>query len=229
MSSIAENVYRVRERIANACARAGRDTESVRLIAVTKFVDTARIADAVEAGITETGENRAQDFSQKLTFFKQNGCTPHFIGQLQTNKIKYVCGEAALIHSVDRLPLAESLSDRAQKLGITQDILIQVNIGAESQKGGVDVSAALELLGRVEELPGLKCRGLMCVPPVSEGDAVRPYFAAMRELLGRARTAYPSMELTELSMGMTHDYEQAILEGATMVRVGTGIFGPRIV
>lgn len=228
MTDIAQNVKLVRERIAEACIRAGREPDAVRLIAVTKFVDTARIAEAVAAGVSETGENRAQDFSQKLTFFKQNGCTPHFIGQLQTNKIKYVCGEAALIHSVDRLPLAEGLSDRAQKLGITQDILIQVNIGAESQKGGVDVSAALELLGRTAELPGLECRGLMCVPPVSTGDEARPYFAAMRELLARARTAYPSLKLTELSMGMTHDYEQAIAEGATMVRVGTGIFGPRI-
>lgn len=229
MTDIAANVRLVRERIADACARAGRGEDSVRLIAVTKYVDTARIAEAIEAGITETGENRAQEFSQKLTFFKQNGCTPHFIGQLQTNKIKYVCGEAELIHSVDRLPLAEGLSARARQLGITQDILVQVNIGAESQKGGAEIAGTLDFIGQIAEMPGLHCRGLMCVPPVCEGESARPYFATMRELLMKAQGQYPALKLDILSMGMTHDYEQAILEGATMVRVGTGIFGPRIV
>ena len=226
--AIAARLADVRARMARAGAAAGRGAEDVRLIAVTKFVEQARIAPALAAGVTDVGENRAQELTEKLTFFEQHGCTVHFIGQLQTNKIKYVCGAAARIHSVDRLPLAQQLQRRAAALGVVQDVLLQVNIGAEAQKGGVAADEALRLLDEAAVMDHLRVRGFMCVPPaLPEADAVRPYFAALRGLLERAGAVHPELPLTELSMGMTHDFEAAICEGATMVRVGTGIFGPR--
>ena len=227
MNTIAQNVEDVRSRMLRACALAGRKPEDVRLIAVTKFVEQARIAEALETGLREVGENRAQELAEKLTFFEQHGCSVHFIGQLQTNKIKYVCGVADLIHSVDRLSLAEQLQRHAAKLGVVQNILLQVNVGDETQKGGVSMADAMQLLETVAAMPNLSVRGFMCVPPALAPEQVRPYFASMRELLSAARRAYPALPLTELSMGMTHDFEAAIAEGATMVRVGTGIFGAR--
>ena len=227
-ADIQARLQEVRARMARACAIAGRREEDVRLIAVTKFVEPARIAHALEAGVRDAGENRAQEFSEKLTFFEQHGCRAHFIGQLQTNKIKYVCGAAALIHSVDRLPLAQQLQRRAEALGVVQEVLLQVNVGAEAQKGGVAVDEALRLLDETAAMANLRVRGFMCVPPaLPEPDAVRPYFAALRGLLEQAKAGHPELPLTELSMGMTHDFEAAILEGATMVRIGTGIFGAR--
>ena len=223
MSTIVENLQQVRERMEAACAAAGRSADAVRLIAVTKFVDVARIEEAVAAGVREVGENRAQELTEKLTFFEQHGCDVHFIGQLQTNKIKYVCGAVKLIHSVDRLPLQR----RAASLGLVQDVLLQVNVGDEAQKGGAAVDALLPLLESVAQLPNLCVRGLMCVPPALPPEQARAYFASLRELLFTAHNRFPELPLTELSMGMTHDFEAAILEGATMVRIGTGIFGAR--
>mgnify|MGYP002575978824 FL=1 len=227
MNTIAQNVEDVRSRMQRACAFAGRKVEDVRLIAVTKFVEQARIAEALETGLHEVGENRAQELTEKLTFFEQHGCSVHFIGQLQTNKIKYVCGVADLIHSVDRSALAEQLQRYAAKLGIVQNILLQINVGDEAQKGGASMAEAMQLLEKVAAMPNLSVHGFMCVPPALAPEQVRPYFASMRELLHAARKAYPSLPLAELSMGMTHDFETAIAEGATMVRVGTGIFGAR--
>ena len=227
MSTIVENLQQVRERMEAACAAAGRSADAVRLIAVTKFVDVARIEEAVAAGVREVGENRAQELTEKLTFFEQHGCDVHFIGQLQTNKIKYVCGAVKLIHSVDRLPLAQQLQRRAASLGLVQDVLLQVNVGDEAQKGGAAVDALLPGAGSVAQLPNLCVRGLMCVPPALPPEQARAYFASLRELLFAAHNRFPELPLTELSMGMTHDFEAAILEGATMVRVGTGIFGAR--
>ena len=225
--SIAEKVAVVRDRMAEACLQAGRPVSSVRLIAVTKYVEETRIAEAIASGVREVGENHAQELTQKLTFFKLNGVTPHFIGQLQTNKIKYVCGKVALVHSVDRLPLALQLEKRAAGLGIVQDILLQVNIGAENQKGGMETGMLMDLIGGVSAFPHLCIRGLMCVPPNVDPAEARRYFARMRQLLSDAQSAYPALSLEELSMGMSADYPEAILEGATMVRVGSGIFGAR--
>lgn len=227
MNTIAQNVEDIRSRMLRACDCAGRKMEDVRLIAVTKFVEQARIAEALKTGLREVGENRAQELTEKLTFFEQHGCSVHFIGQLQTNKIKYVCGVADLIHSVDRPALAEQLQRYAAKLGIVQNILLQINVGNEAQKGGVSMAESMQLLEKVAAMPSLSVHGFMCVPPALPSEQVRPYFASMRELLYAARKAYPSLPLSELSMGMTHDFETAIAEGATMVRVGTGIFGAR--
>lgn len=225
--TIRENVESVREAMRLACQRSGRAESDVKLIAVTKFVETARIQEAVDAGVTEIGENRAQEFTEKLNFYKQNQLRAHFIGQLQTNKVKYVCGKADLIQSVDREPLLDAIAAYAERNGITQDILIEVNIGREAQKGGVTPEALDALLDRIAGLGNVRLRGLMCVPPAIEQEAVRPYFREMRSLFERIQRMYSALPIDTLSMGMSHDFTTAIEEGATTVRVGTAIFGPR--
>lgn len=227
--TIRENLETVRENMALACERSGRRIDAVTLIAVTKYVETARIAEAVAAGVTEIGENRAQEFTEKLTFYKQNHLRAHFIGQLQTNKVKYICGKADMIQSVDREPLLDAIAGFAQKHGVVQDLLIEVNIGREPQKGGVLPEDLERLIERIATQQSVRLRGLMCVPPATDREAVRPYFREMRERFETLRAAYPSLPIDTLSMGMSHDYDVAIEEGATTVRVGTAIFGPRII
>ena len=227
--SIAENLEKVRESMRLACQRSGRPESDVTLIAVTKYVDTARIFEAVQAGVTEIGENRAQEFTEKLNFYKQNHLKAHFIGQLQTNKVKYICGKADLIQSVDREPLLDAIHAYAERNGIRQDILIEVNVGREAQKGGVMPEALEALAERIAGLGHVRLRGLMCVPPAVEKEAVRPFFREMRAWFERLKSAYPEQMLDTLSMGMSHDFDTAIEEGATTVRVGTAIFGPRII
>ena len=227
--TIRENLESVREQMTLACQTSGRAESQVTLIAVTKFVQTERIADAVAAGVTEIGENRAQEFTEKLNFYKQNHLRTHFIGQLQTNKVKYVCGKADLIQSVDREPLLDAILSYAKRNGITQDITIEVNIGREAQKGGVMPEALFALLERIATSQHVRMRGLMCVPPAIDREAVRPYFREMRTLFERVKREYPALPVDTLSMGMSHDFPTAIEEGATTVRVGTAIFGPRII
>lgn len=227
MNEIAERLAVVRENIAAAAMRAGRSEADVRLMAVTKFVPIERISLAVDAGVTLIGENRAQEFTEKLIFYKQRRLEAHFIGQLQTNKVKYICGNADLIQSVDRDALLDAIARRAEALGIVQPILLQVNIGSEPQKGGF---APDSLDAFVEAALGRKSvalRGLMCVPPAGEPESARPYFRQMRGLFERLQSAVPSVDT--LSMGMSHDYPVAIEEGSTLVRVGTAIFGARTV
>ena len=226
--TIRENLETVRETMRLACQRCGRREDDVTLIAVTKFVGTDRILEAVQAGVTEIGENRAQEFTEKLTFYKQNRLRAHFIGQLQTNKVKYICGKADLIQSVDREPLLDAIHAYAAKNDLVQDVLIEVNIGREAQKGGVPPEALEPLAERIATLGHVRLRGLMCVPPAAEKEAVRPYFREMRTWFERLKSAYPALPIDTLSMGMSHDYDVAIEEGATTVRVGTAIFGPRI-
>jgi pyridoxal phosphate enzyme (YggS family) len=225
--TIRENLESVREQMALACQRSGRAESDVTLIAVTKFVGIARIAEAVDAGVTEIGENRAQEFTEKLNFYKQNHLRAHFIGQLQTNKVKYVCGKADLIQSVDREPLLDAIASYAERNGLVQDILIEVNIGREAQKGGVMPEALIALSEKIAAIGQVSLRGLMCVPPAIEKEAVRPYFREMRTWFERLKNAFPDERIDVLSMGMSHDFETAIEEGATTVRVGTAIFGPR--
>lgn len=225
--SIAENIAQVRANMADACRRAGRKEDEVKLIAVTKYVDEDRIAEAFACGLKTVGENHAQEVRDKLTFYKQYGAELHFIGQLQSNKVKYIIGNARLIQSVDREKLLLEVDAHAKKLDLIQGILLQVNIGDEEQKGGVamdDVSRLLEIACGLENV---RVEGLMCVPPAVEAEAARPFFARLYELREALHIRFPGQPLRELSMGMSHDYPQAILEGATMVRVGTAIFGKR--
>ena len=172
----------VEENIQQACRQAGRSRDEVRLIAVTKFVDTARIGEAADAGAKEVGENRPQELVSKLDFFQSRGLCPHMIGQLQTNKVKYVTGKVALIQSVDRLPLASAISRRAAELNIVQDVLIEVNIGNEPQKGGISADELTCLLETVSAMPGIAIKGLMCIPPVMGEPEARKYFSAMHRL-----------------------------------------------
>lgn len=225
--SIAENIARVRENMENACRQAGRDPRQVRLIAVTKYVEEERIREAFACGLKTVGENHAQEVREKLTFYKQNQAELHFIGQLQSNKVKYIIGNARLIQSADREKLLLDIDAHAKKLNIVQGILLQVNIGGEAQKGGAAIEDVPYLVELACGLKNMRVEGLMCVPPDVDAEAARPFFARLYALRERLRALFPEQPLDELSMGMSHDYPQAILEGATMVRVGTAIFGKR--
>ena len=225
--SIAENIAEVRERMAAVCRKAGRDEKDVQLIAVTKYVEEARIAEAFACGLKTVGENHAQEVRDKLTFYKQYGAELHFIGQLQSNKVKYIIGNARLIQSADREKLLVDIDAYGKKLGVVQGVLLQVNIGGEAQKGGANLQDVPYLLELACGLKNLRVEGFMCVPPDVDAEAARPYFARLYELRERYGAMFPELPLKELSMGMSHDYPQAILEGATMVRVGTAIFGRR--
>lgn len=224
---VRENIDKVRERLEQACHMSGRAAEDVRLMAVTKYVDEERMGQAVDAGLTLLGENHAQEVREKLNFYKQRGAEVHFIGQLQSNKIKYLCGSVSCIESVDRLSLAESLEAFGQKKDTGWEVLLQVNIGREPQKGGVLPEDAEALLEKVCAMPHLQVRGLMCVPPAGTMEEAQRHFAAMYRLRERLQGAFPQVNLQELSMGMSHDFEAAVKEGATIVRVGSAIFGAR--
>ena len=227
MTMIQENYARIMDEIERACATSGRRREDVRFLAVTKFVDEARILEAIGCGARLVGENRAQELKEKLTFFELNGCTVHFIGQLQTNKIKYVCGHVDVIESLDREELAALLNARAKSLGAVQDVMVQVNIGDEAHKGGIAADAVGPFVESLSACSNLRVTGLMCVPPAGDAEQTRPYFTRMRRLFERVREAFPELPIRELSMGMSHDYPVAIEEGATIVRVGTALFGAR--
>ena len=213
---VAAGLSRVRERIAAACSRARRDPASVRLIAVGKTKPIEMLRQAMAAGQTAFGENYAQELREKAAVLP--GAEWHFVGALQTNKARLVVGRAALIHTCDRLPLAQELSKRAKAAGLVQRVLLEVNVGREPQKAGALPQEVPALLEEVRALPALACEGLMCIPP-AEGDP-RGFFRLLRELAGQCG-------LPQLSMGMSADYEAAIEEGATLVRVGTAIFGER--
>jgi hypothetical protein len=220
MLDIRANLGRVQEAVARACARAGRSPDHVLLIAVSKTVDAERIRLAIAAGVAALGENRVQEAREKIEALGRP--VPwHLIGSLQTNKAKDAARLFDWIHSVDRLELARELSRRAHGAERTLDVLLQVNLGDEPQKGGVAPAEVKGLREAMAGLPGLRVRGLMAIPPVTESpERTRPYFRRLRELRDE-------LGLEHLSMGMSADFEVAIEEGATMVRVGTAIFGPR--
>lgn len=220
MSGIAENIRRIRAEIADP---------SVILVAATKQSSAERIREAVAAGVDACGENRVQEMTEKLAQGAYAGVPLHFIGHLQKNKVKQVVGVCDLIQSVDSPALLECIRQQAQKLGITQDILLEVNIAREPQKGGAlpeDLPQLLELAGTAS---GIQVRGLMAIPPISEKTgANRPWFREMRELfIDIGGKKYNNVTMEFLSMGMTLDYRDAVAEGANMVRVGTAIFGAR--
>jgi pyridoxal phosphate enzyme (YggS family) len=228
MSAIPANIARIRDRIAAACRRAGRNPEKVRLVAVSKVKPAGLIEEAYRSGQLLFGESYVQEFRAKAPQV-QAPVVWHFIGALQTNKLKYLRGQVAMIHSVDRLPLAEEIDRQWAKIGAAVDILLQVNLGAEQSKAGCPPQELPELAAACVRLPQLRIRGLMCLPPFSDDpEQVRPYFRRLRELATRIdQLAIPGVEMSELSMGMSGDFEVAVEEGATLVRVGTAIFGER--
>ena len=220
MLDIATNLERVRERLARAAERAGRRPDKVLLIAVSKTVDVERIRAAVAAGVTALGENRVQEAKTKIAELGRPAAW-HLIGHLQTNKVKDALPLFDVIHSLDRLELAREIERRAAARGQVVDALLQVNVAAEASKGGVGADAVGETLDTIGKLAHVRVRGLMTIPPeVERAEDSRPWFRRLREMAERHG-------LRELSMGMSGDFEVAVEEGATMVRVGTAVFGPR--
>jgi len=228
MGTVADNLSAVKERIAKAAARVGRDPEGVTLVAVTKTMAVERVRAAIDAGQRVFGENRVQEAQAKVEALGRE-VQWHLIGHLQRNKVKLVCDLFDLIESVDSLPLAQDLNVRAARHGIVMPILIQVNIGDETTKSGVPAAQTMALVHQVAGFPHVAIRGLMCVPPAVEiAEHARPYFIELRSLAEQIASEHiPTVSMSELSMGMSHDFEVAIEEGATMVRVGSAIFGPR--
>ncbi|MGH2809085.1 MAG: YggS family pyridoxal phosphate-dependent enzyme [Actinomycetota bacterium] len=223
--NLAANYRAVLESVASAAERVGRDPAGVTVVAVAKTFPVDVVAAALDVGIADIGENRAQELKEKAAVL---GDRPrwHFVGHLQTNKVRNVVGIASLIHSVDRFGLGEAIARRATSLGIEQDILIEVNIGGEASKHGAEPARAPALAEELAGLEGIAVRGVMAIPPAAtEPEATRVYF---KELAGvRDRIASSLSSAQELSMGMTADFEVAVEEGATLVRVGEAIFGPR--
>lgn len=226
--NIHANLESVRRRIREAALAAGRDPQSVRLVAVSKTKPAPAVDEAARAGQRLFGENYVQEFVAKAAETAEP-LEWHFIGALQTNKVKYIAGLPTMIHSVDRLSLAQEIDRRWGTLGKSCDILVQVNVSGEATKSGTTADGALSLVREIAALPNLRIRGLMTMPPFfDDPEGARPYFRELR-LLSQAIAAagIPGVEMAELSMGMSGDFEAAIQEGATLVRVGSAVFGER--
>ena len=227
---LAQNIQAVRAKIAQAAADAGRTPGEITLCAATKVQTDETIRAAIAAGVQVCGENRVQELTAHLEAGAYEGARVHFIGHLQTNKVKQVVGKVELIHSVDSERLLRAIHGQAEKLGIVQDILLEVNIAGEESKGGCSPQEAEELARLTAQLPHVRLRGLMAIPPVSlEIGSNRPYFQAMRQLFVdiKEKMSDNQASIDCLSMGMSGDYADAIAEGSTLVRVGTALFGPR--
>ena len=229
MSAIAQNLEALQTRIKQACRAAGRAPDSVRLVAVSKLHPGTDVVEAAAAGQLLFGENYVQELIDKARQLSEP-VQWHLIGHLQSNKVKYLPGIVSMIHTVDRLSLAREIDRQwREKQDSPCDVLVQVNVSGEETKSGTTAAEALELIKQLALLPHLRVRGLMTMPPFfDEPEAARPYFRELRLLAEQIKTeAIPGVEMAELSMGMSGDFEVAIEEGATLVRVGTAIFGER--
>lgn len=229
MSEIAANLRAVQERIERAAAKTGRGPCNIRLVAVSKTVPVARIQEAIAAGVTDLGENRVQEAREKAESLGRQ-VRWHLIGHLQRNKVKYIFPLFDVIHSVDSVALAQEIGQEAEKRGWPGiDLLLQVHMGGEETKSGFEPEGLSSAVEEVARLPRLNVKGLMAIPPyLPDPEEVRPYFRQLRQLAGEIRRReIPGISMEELSMGMSHDFEVAIEEGATLVRVGTAIFGVR--
>ena len=225
---IAVNIAQIQERIAAICQGCGRDPKEVRLVAVSKKKPAEDIETAIAAGQTLFGESYVQECIAKIDAVKMPA-EWHFIGALQSNKVKYLRGKFAMIHSVDRLSLADEINRQWAKDNACIDILLQVNLGDEASKSGTTADELIELAQQVARLKHVRIKGLMALPPwEADPEEVRPYFRQLRQLSEQINALeLPNVSMQELSMGMSHDYEVAIEEGATLIRVGTAIFGAR--
>lgn len=241
MTDIADNVERVQERIAAAAGRCGRDSDTVTLVAVSKTFPAHVVLDAYRAGLRHFGENRAREGISKMMalepYVSEAPPTWHMIGHIQSRKARRVVEHYDYVHSVDRLKIAQRLSRYAKEAGVTLPVLLECNVSGEDSKYGFPLDAWEEGLQRdaffsavaeILELPGLEVQGLMTMPPyVEDPEEVRPLFINLRSVRDRLRERFPSVDWHHLSMGMTNDFEVAVEEGATIVRIGRGIFGPR--
>ena len=227
--SIAENVLKIKKAMQEAAIKAGRDPKDIVLCAATKMNDAENVRQAIAAGVDCCGENRVQELTQKLGENAYAGAPVHFIGHLQTNKVKQVVGKVSLIHSVDSLRLLEAISKEAAKQGICQDILLEVNIGNEESKSGFAPHQLPEVLSQIGNFENVRVRGLMAIPPICQNSTDNHKFFQKMCNLSVDITAkkYDNVSVEILSMGMSDDYEDAIACGSTMIRVGTAIFGSR--
>jgi len=226
--SIAANIDKIKKRIALSAARAGRDPGEIKLMAVTKTVAAGRVKEAIDAGINLFGENYVQEAKDKIATLEKN-VQWHMIGHLQTNKSKYVVHLFNCVQSVDRMELAQELDKRARLAGYKIDVLIEVNVSGEQTKSGIAAPETINLVKKISALENISVRGLMTMPPFSDNpEDSRPYFRALKEISRQISEArIPCVMMDELSMGMTDDFEVAIEEGATIVRIGRAIFGER--
>ena len=227
--SIAENVAAIKADIHRAAIAAGRDPKEILLCAATKMNNADAVRQAIAAGVDCCGENRVQELTQKLSENAYEGAPVHFIGHLQTNKVKQVVGKVDLIQSVDSLRLLEAIQKEAARQGVTQDILLEINIGQEESKSGFADEEILPLLEKIGDYPNIRVKGLMAIPPIchNSGDN-RKFFQKIRNLsVDIMRKKYDNVCMEILSMGMSDDYADAIAHGSTMIRVGTAIFGAR--
>ncbi|MCL2048000.1 MAG: YggS family pyridoxal phosphate-dependent enzyme [Defluviitaleaceae bacterium] len=237
--SIYENVNAIRQQIAASARKAGRKPEEIKLIGVTKTICTSRISELLAAGVEIIGENRVQELLPKYEFFQKERIRPrewHFIGHLQKNKVKYIVDKVDLIHSVDSLDLALEINKRGEQIGKVVNILAEINIAGESSKHGIEPSEALEFAESLVNMRFVRLSGLMCIPPfVENAEDNRVFFRNLREIVGgidkifldtKSISCHNEKPL-ELSMGMSADFSVAIEEGATMIRLGTALFGER--
>ena len=227
--SIAENVAAIKADIQKAALAAGRNPEDILLCAATKMNDADAVRQAIAAGVDCCGENRVQELTQKSAENAYEGAPVHFIGHLQTNKVKQVVGKVDLIQSVDRLKLLQCIQEEARKQNIIQDILLEINVGEEESKSGFGIGDILPLVEKISDFPNVRLRGLMAIPPICEnpGDNDK-FFLEIRNLaVDITAKKYDNVCVDILSMGMSGDYADAIACGSTMIRVGTAIFGAR--
>lgn len=226
---LVDNLSRVQETMQEACLSAGRSSNEVTLLAVTKTVDPIRINAITQLGVRQIGENRVQEFLRKRPDLNLDGVTAHLIGHLQTNKVNQIVGNVQMIQSVDSLRVAEAVSRRSAELGIITPILIEVNIGGEEAKSGVSPEELEPLLYEIAPLRGVSVRGLMTVPPILQTEyEKRAIFSKMYQLfVDIGDKKIDNIVMQDLSMGMSDDYREAILEGSTMVRIGSALFGKR--
>ena len=227
---IEENYKRICDIIQEATLKSGRPDGAVRLMGVTKTVDSIFINHALSLGINLIGENRVQEFLGKRDELKLDGVEKHLIGHLQTNKVKQIVGEVDMIDSVDSVKIAKEIGKISARKGIVTDVLVEINIGEESSKFGLDPSKLTETLCEISEIDSIKVKGLMAIPPICDSSAeIRKFFMNMNRMFLDIRAKkYDNISMEVLSMGMSGDYREAILEGSTMVRVGSSLFGKRV-
>lgn len=226
---IEHNLDVIRERISNAAVKSGRNPEDVTLMAVTKTVDPIFINHAIEYGIKLIGENKVQEFLSKEDYLHMGDCKAHLIGHLQTNKVKQIVGKVDMIQSVDSIKLAKEIEKQSLNKDVVTNCLVEVNIGDEDSKTGLDLSLLEETIYQISEMKNIRIKGLMTIPPICEEKELNRFFSKMHQMfvdIGGKKIDNVSMDI--LSMGMSSDYESAILNGSNLVRVGTSIFGQRI-
>ena len=230
MNDLSTKIRTTRDRIRRAAERVGRDPQSVRLVAATKYVEASRVLEAVRAGLTICGENRWQEAQAKMQEVGQRESVEwHFIGRLQRRKLKWLVGRFGLIHSVESVEQAEEIQRRAREQHTSQAILLEVNVGGEESKGGFSPDALPAAVSEIESFPAVSVQGLMTLPPWNpDPEMMRPYFQRLKHLADRIKgMPLQGVHMHELSMGMSNDFEVAVEEGATLVRVGTALFGTR--